>query len=220
MNNPFQSLAKIGVIPVIAIEDAASALPLADALLEGGIHCAEITFRTAAACQSIEVMASKRPELIVGAGTVLSLEQLCAARDAGATFALAPGFDRQLVDASIALNFPFAPGVMTPSEVGAALSAGLRTMKFFPAGAAGGTKMLAAIDAPFSHLEPRVIPTGGVTLANMHEWLAIPAVLAIGGTWLATRDAINRGAWKEIADACKAAINRVAEIRGRATRKD
>ena len=109
MSNPFHSLAEIGVIPVIAIDDAAMALPLADALLEGGIHCAEITFRTAAARQSIEVMASKRPELIVGAGTVLSLEHLCAARDAGATFALAPGFDRQLVEATIALNFPFAP---------------------------------------------------------------------------------------------------------------
>ena len=122
MNNPFQSLAGIGVIPVIAIDDAASALPLADALLEGGIHCAEITFRTAAARQSIEIMASQRPELIVGAGTLLNLEHLCAARDAGATFGLAPGFDRQMVDASIALSFPFAPGVMTPSEVGAALS--------------------------------------------------------------------------------------------------
>ena len=218
MNNPFQSLAGIGVIPVIAIDDAASALPLADALLEGSIHCAEITFRTAAARQSIEIMASQRPELIVGAGTLLNLEHLCAARDAGATFGLAPGFDRQLVDASIALSFPFAPGVMTPSEVGAALSTGLRTMKFFPAGAAGGTKMLSAIEAPFSHLGPRFIPTGGVTLANMHEWLAIPTVLAIGGTWLATRDAIARGAWKEIADACKAAIGRVAEIRGQSAR--
>lgn len=213
MTTPFQRLAEIGVIPVIAIEDAASALPLADALLEGGIHCAEITFRTAAARQSIEIMASQRPELIVGAGTLLSLDNLCAARDAGATFGLAPGFDPQLVAAATALGFPFAPGVMTPSEVGAALSAGLRTMKFFPAGAAGGTKMLTAVEAPFSHLQPRFIPTGGVTLANMHEWLAIPTVLAIGGTWLATRDAIARSAWKEISDACKAAIGRVAEIR-------
>lgn len=214
MNNPFHSLAAIGVIPVIAIDEAAMALPLADALLEGGIHCAEITFRTPAARESIEIMASQRPELIVGAGTLLNLENLCAAREAGATFGLAPGLDLRVVEASMALDFPFAPGVMTPSEVGAALSAGLQTMKFFPAGAAGGTKMLAAIEAPFSHLSPRFIPTGGVTLANMHEWLAIPTVLAVGGTWLATRDAIARRAWKEIADACKAAIARVAEIRG------
>lgn len=218
MNTPFHNLAKIGVIPVIAIDDAAMTLPLADALLEGGIPCAEITFRTPAARQSIEIMASKRPELIVGAGTLLNLEHLCAAREAGATFGLAPGLDLQVVAASKALDFPFAPGVMTPSEVGTALSAGLQTMKFFPAGAAGGTKMLSAIEAPFSHLGPRFIPTGGVTLANMHEWLAIPTVLAIGGTWLATRDAIARSAWKEIADACKAAVARVAEIRGQSAR--
>ena len=218
MTTPLENLAQIGVIPVIAIDDAASALPLADALLAGGIHCAEITFRTSAARQAIEAMASQRPELIVGAGTVLNLDQLCAARDAGARFGLAPGFDRPVVEAAISLDFPFAPGVMTPSDVSVALSAGLRTMKFFPAGAAGGTKLLSAIEAPFSHLQPRFIPTGGVTQANMHEWLAIPSVLAIGGTWLATRDAIARSAWKEISDACKVAIERVTEIRGQSAR--
>ncbi|MFT3847401.1 MAG: bifunctional 4-hydroxy-2-oxoglutarate aldolase/2-dehydro-3-deoxy-phosphogluconate aldolase [Propionivibrio sp.] len=218
MSTPFQNLAEIGVIPVIAIDDAASALPLADALLEGGIRCAEITFRTTAARESIEIMTRRRPELIVGAGTLLNIEHLRVAREAGATFGLAPGFDRPVVEAAITLDFPFAPGVMTPSEIGTALSAGLRTMKFFPAGAAGGTKMLSAVEAPYSHLEPRFIPTGGVTLANMHEWLAVPSVLAVGGTWLATRDAIARGAWQEIADACRAAIGRVAEIRGRSAR--
>lgn len=214
MNNSFKKIAEIGVVPVIAIDHVHHALPLADALLSGGIACAEITFRTTAARQVIEIIASKRPELLVGAGTILDLPSLFAARDAGATFGLAPGYNPYVVDAAKALSFSFAPGVMTPSEVGVSLGNGVTTMKFFPAGAAGGTKMLASIEAPYAHLMPRFIPTGGVTYENMHEWLMIKSVLAVGGTWIATRDAIAREAWGEITEMCKAAVEKVQQIRG------
>ncbi len=208
----FEKIAQIGVVPVIAIDNVDHALPLADALLEGGIACAEITFRTAAARAVIEIMARQRPELLVGAGTLLDLPSLFAARDAGATFGLAPGYNAAVVDAAKALSFPFTPGVMTPSEVGACLAAGVTTMKFFPPGSAGGTRMLSSIEAPYAHLKPRFIPTGGVTLENMPDWLSIKSVLAVGGTWIATRDAIAREAWQEITSLCKAASEQVRHI--------
>lgn len=216
--NSFEKIAAIGVVPVIAIDDVRHALPLADALLAGGVACAEITFRTSAARAVIEVMASQRPELLVGAGTILDLQSLCAARDAGAAFGLAPGYNPAVVDAAKALGFAFAPGVMTPSEAGACLANGITTMKFFPAGAAGGTKMLGAIEAPYAHLQPRFIPTGGVTPANLHEWLAISSVLAVGGTWIATREAIAREAWGEITELCKAAVAAVLQARSAVTK--
>ncbi|MGY6411892.1 MAG: bifunctional 4-hydroxy-2-oxoglutarate aldolase/2-dehydro-3-deoxy-phosphogluconate aldolase [Alkalilacustris sp.] len=198
MTDGLAAIAVLRVVPVIAIDEAAHAEPLADALLQGGIDVVEITLRTPAALRVIETLARTRPELHVGAGTVLSAADVAAVRDAGAGFALAPGYDPAVVAAARAADLPFAPGIMTPSELGAALAQGLRLVKFFPAQPAGGPAMLRAIAAPFAHLAPRVIPTGGVTEANLADWLAVPQVVAVGGTWIARPEAMRAGRWSEI----------------------
>jgi 2-dehydro-3-deoxyphosphogluconate aldolase/(4S)-4-hydroxy-2-oxoglutarate aldolase len=213
MTSPFDQVAALGVVPVIAIEHASAAEALADALLEGGLRVAEITFRTSAAAEVIAIMADKRPELLVGAGTILTREALDAAIDAGARFGLAPGFDAEIVSTADARGFPFTPGIMTPSDLTGAARHGLKLAKFFPAEAAGGVSMLSAISAPFAHLGIRFIPTGGVTQGNMHEWLKLGAIAAVGGTWIATRSDIADGRWSDIADKARAAVARARDVR-------
>jgi 2-dehydro-3-deoxyphosphogluconate aldolase / (4S)-4-hydroxy-2-oxoglutarate aldolase len=213
MTHPFETIAAIGVVPVIAIGRAEDAVPLADALLEGGLPIAEITFRTAAAADVLAILRDRRPQLVIGAGTVLDTASLKAAIDAGARFGLAPGFDATLVGAAFAAGLPFAPGVMTPSDLSAAVGHGVRLAKFFPAGAAGGPKMLDAIAAPFAHLGVRFVPTGGVTEATIGDWLRLKSVAAVGGTWIATRDDIAEGRWSEIAAKARAAVARVRAVR-------
>lgn len=210
----FDTLSDYGVVPVIAIDDAKDALPLADALLEGGLPVAEITFRTQAARQVIEEIARHRPELIVGAGTVLSIDQANAAKVAGARFALAPGLDVGVVEHAMSNGMPFAPGIMTPTDLQAALKAGCTMVKFFPAMAAGGPSMLKNIAAPYAHTGVGFNPTGGVNLDNLDEWLAIPQVRAVGGTWIAKRGDIAAGNWNAIAANAREALSRVREIRG------
>lgn len=209
----FDRIAELGVVPVIAIDRADQALALADALLEGGLPVAEITFRTAAAGEVIATLASARPELMTGAGTILSTDNLAAARDAGARFGLAPGFDPRITAAARDAGMPFAPGVMTPSELSLAIAEGLSLFKFFPAQAAGGPSMLSAIAAPFAHLKPRFIPTGGVTLENMGEWLSLPAVAAVGGTWIATREDIAKGDFAAITRKARESVSNAARLR-------
>ena len=209
----FALIAKIGIVPVIAINDARHALPLADALLAGGLPVAEITFRTRAAAEVIATLRDKRPELHVGAGTVLDAASLAAARESGARFALAPGFDRDLVRAAADLDFAFAPGVMTPSELGGALAAGSRVCKYFPGGAAGGPAALRAIATPFAHLAPRFLPTGGVTSENLVTWLAVENVIAVGGTWIATTADIECERWDVIVENARDAVRRVRDAR-------
>ncbi|MDX0422810.1 bifunctional 4-hydroxy-2-oxoglutarate aldolase/2-dehydro-3-deoxy-phosphogluconate aldolase [Sinorhizobium medicae] len=213
MNAPFDHAAKLGIVPVIAIERASDAIALADALLEGGLPLAEITFRTVAAAEVIAIMAEKRPELLVGAGTILTPEALAAAIGAGARFGLAPGFDAEIVAAAKTRNFPFAPGIMTPSDLTAVSRKGLKLAKFFPAKAAGGPAMLEAISAPFAHLGTRFVPTGGVSIDNMHEWLKLGAVAAVGGTWIATKADIGEGRWTDIAAKARAAVARARDVR-------
>jgi 2-dehydro-3-deoxyphosphogluconate aldolase/(4S)-4-hydroxy-2-oxoglutarate aldolase len=213
MTGPFEQAAALGVVPVIAIDRADDALALADALLEGGLPIAEITFRTEAAAEAIAVMAKKRPELNVGAGTILTLEALGAAVAAGARFGLAPGFDAEIVDAAAAREMPFAPGVMTPSDLTAAARRGVRLAKFFPAGPAGGPAMLEAISAPFAHLGIRFVPTGGISEATMGDWLKLNSVAAVGGTWIARKEDIAEGRWTEIADKARRAVAKAGEIR-------
>lgn len=218
MTHPFETIAAIGVVPVIAIESAADAVPLADALLEGGLPIAEITFRTAAAADVIARLAEARPELVVGAGTVLDTASLAAARASGARFGLAPGYDPAVVDAAMEAGLPFAPGVMTPSELSLATGKGVRVAKFFPAGTIGGPKALEAIAAPFAHLGVRFVPTGGVTLENMGEWLALKAVVAVGGTWIARTSDIREGRFADITRNARAAVDKaraLIEARGR-----
>jgi 2-dehydro-3-deoxyphosphogluconate aldolase/(4S)-4-hydroxy-2-oxoglutarate aldolase len=209
----FDEISRHAVVPVIALDDAAAALPLADALIAGGLPVAEITFRTAAARDTIAAIATHRPELLVGAGTVLDEAQVDAARDAGARFALSPGIDEPVLVHARRRGLPFAPGIMTPTDIQRALRHGCAMVKFFPAVAAGGPAMLRAIAAPYAHTGLGFNPTGGVTPENLGDWLAIPEVRAVGGTWIATRADIAAGRWERIADNARAAVRRVAEIR-------
>jgi 2-dehydro-3-deoxyphosphogluconate aldolase/(4S)-4-hydroxy-2-oxoglutarate aldolase len=206
MSDPFDTITKLGVVPVIAIERASDAINLADALLEGGLGVAEITFRTPAAAEVMARISAERPQLMVGAGTVLDLASLEAARQSGARFGLAPGLDAEIVAAAAASGFPFAPGIMTPSDLSAAARLGARTVKFFPAGAAGGPKALDAISAPFAHLGMRFIPTGGVSPATIGDWLALKSVAAVGGTWIARAEDISEGRFADISRKAKEAV--------------
>jgi len=208
MSNPFDAIARIGVVPVIAIEDVKDAVPLADALLAGGLPVAEITFRTPAAADVLAKLAADRPDLIVGAGTVLDLASLEACRLGGAKFGLAPGFDPAIVDSAKAAGLPFAPGVMTPSDISLAAAKGLRLAKFFPAGIAGGPAALEAVSAPFAHLGLRFIPTGGVSLETIGDWLKLKSVAAVGGTWIARTDDIRAGRFGDIERKAREAVAR------------
>jgi 2-dehydro-3-deoxyphosphogluconate aldolase/(4S)-4-hydroxy-2-oxoglutarate aldolase len=211
----FSNLAGYGVVPVIAIDDVKAALPLVDALVEGGLPVAEITFRTAAAREVIATIARHRPDVQLGAGTVLTEEQVDAAVEAGARFALSPGIDPLVLAHAAKRNLPFAPGIMTPSDLQVALRAGCKMVKFFPAMAAGGPTMLKNLAAPYAHTGIGFNPTGGVTLDNLGDWLALPEVRAVGGTWIATRKEIAAGNWKAIAANAAKAVARVREIRGK-----
>lgn len=211
----FDELSTHAIVPVIALDDPAAALPLADALIEGGLPVAEITFRTGAARATIEAIAKARPELLVGAGTVLDEAQVDAALDAGARFALSPGLDTAVLAHAAASGLPFAPGIMTPTDLQAALRAGCRMVKFFPAMPAGGPNMLKNIAAPYAHTGIRFNPTGGVTLDNLGDWLALKEVAAVGGTWIATRADIAAGNFAKIAANARAAVARVAELRAK-----
>lgn len=213
MSDVFAAACRFGVLPVIAIEDAAHAVPLADALAEGGLPVAEVTFRTRAAADVMARMASERPDFLVGAGTVLDLDSLAAAKASGAKFGLAPGFDPAIVDAALSDGFPFAPGIMTPSELTSAMRRGIRLCKFFPAGTAGGPKALEGISAPFAHLGLHFIPTGGVTVDNLGDWLKMKVIAAVGGTWIARTDDIRAGRWADITRNAKAAIEAVKRVR-------
>jgi 2-dehydro-3-deoxyphosphogluconate aldolase/(4S)-4-hydroxy-2-oxoglutarate aldolase len=191
---------------VIALDSAASARPLGEALLAGGLPCAEVTFRTEAAAQAIEAMA-KLDELLVGAGTVLTVEQVDRAVDAGARFVVSPGFSAAVVRRCVALGVPVFPGVMTPTELQLALDEGLSTVKFFPAEQAGGVGMIKALTAPFRTV--RFIPTGGVTAASVRSYLDIPAVVAVGGTWMVPADALAAEDWSRVTSLVREAVTAV-----------
>jgi 2-dehydro-3-deoxyphosphogluconate aldolase/(4S)-4-hydroxy-2-oxoglutarate aldolase len=199
-------LHKFPVIPVIVLDDANDAVPLAEALLAGGLNIIEVTFRTAAAAESIQRIAQAFPEMQVGAGTVVTPEQAKRAIDAGSKFGLAPGTDPETIAYFNAQGVPFIPGIMTPSDIQAAVKAGCTSLKFFPAGAAGGTKLLKAMAAPYANLDIKFCPTGGVTLDNMNEYLSMPEVFAIGGTWLATKAQIQAKEWGTITQQVKDAL--------------
>lgn len=205
-----EKLNQFRVIPVVAIEDPDHALGLADALLEGGLPVVEITFRTAAAAEVIACLRARRPELLLGAGTVLDLPTLARARAAGASFALAPGLAPQVVRRTQRDAFPFFPGAMTPSEFQAGFALGVSVFKFFPAVPAGGLAFLRAVMGPLASAGLRVIPTGGVTADNLGEWLREPGVLAVGGTWIATRADLAAGDWPGIRKKARVAADLAA----------
>jgi 2-dehydro-3-deoxyphosphogluconate aldolase / (4S)-4-hydroxy-2-oxoglutarate aldolase len=207
-------VARYGIVPVIAIENLAGALPLADALLQGGLPVVEITFRTLAAAEVIRTLTRERPQLIVGAGTALTLANLEAAKASGAAFAVAPGLNPQIVNQARQLGLPFVPGVATPSDIEAGLALGCTLLKFFPAEAMGGVAMLEALSAPYKHTGVRFMPTGGVTAANLETYLKLSTVATVGGTWLAKKDDLAAGKWDEIRTRCQAAVQVVHRLRG------
>jgi 2-dehydro-3-deoxyphosphogluconate aldolase/(4S)-4-hydroxy-2-oxoglutarate aldolase len=196
------------VVPVVVLDEAEQALPLAEALLAGGIRVIEITLRTQAGMQAIELLAKRCPEILTGAGTVVTADQAKRALDAGASFGLAPGVDPQTFEIFADAGVPFIPGVMTPSEIQTALGLGCTYLKFFPAGPAGGPSMLKAIAAPYAAFKPRFCPTGGVSLANMKEYLNVSEVFAVGGSWIASRQEIAAGEWATITRKAAEAIER------------
>lgn len=209
----FDQLGAYGVVPVVVIDDAKDALPLADALIDGGLPLAEITFRTSAATEAIHQIARFRPQMLVGAGTVLTMSQVDLAFTAGARFALSPGIDPAVLDYAAKVGLPFAPGVMTPTDLQRALAAGCRMIKFFPAKAAGGPTMLQNIAAPYLHTGIMFNPTGGVTFETMDEWLKMDCVRAVGGTWIATRKDIADGNWDGIRAKARLAAEKLHELR-------
>lgn len=201
------------IMPVIVINDAERAIPLAEALLEGGLNWIEITLRTEAALESIRRIAKALPEMRVGAGTVITEALAQQAIDAGATFGLAPGFSRKILRVFKMNDVPFIPGVCTPSEITTAFEHGYRRLKFFPAEPAGGASYLKAANAPFQSYGIQFCPTGGLNLKNMADYLALPEVFTIGGSWLATGSQINNGEWKLITEQTRQALAKANEIR-------
>ena len=191
----FQDVLKLRVIPVVAIHDAENAGPLADALIEGGLPSAEITFRTEAALEAISCMA-KRGDMLVGAGTVLKVEQARRAVDSGACFIVSPGFNPKVVQYCVENHIPVTPGTSTPTDIERAIDFGLDIVKFFPAEAFGGVKTLEAISAPFGMM--RFIPTGGIGPHNVIAYLNLPNIPACGGSWMVKSDLISKGKFTEI----------------------
>ena len=183
------ALKKIRIVPVLVAESVDAGLRSGETLCANGLPAAEITFRTAAAKPLIRAVVKRFPEMVVGAGTVLNTADLHRAADAGARFAVAPGFNPTVVREALASGIDFIPGVLTPGEIEQALELGLKLLKFFPAEAAGGVTMLKALHAPYRHLGVCFMPTGGVKPANVEAYLATPGVAAVGGTWLNNADA-------------------------------
>jgi 2-dehydro-3-deoxyphosphogluconate aldolase/(4S)-4-hydroxy-2-oxoglutarate aldolase len=211
MNDIFDTIGKIGLMPVIVVEREEDAVPLAEALIEGGLPLAEVTFRTAAAAKVIAAMA-KVPGLCLGAGTVMKPEQVDQAMDLGARFALAPNFSVKTAEYALKKNFPFVPGILSPTEMGNALDAGFTVQKFFPAEPAGGAPFLKAVSAPIKGI--RFIPTGSIDLARLPSYLEIPSVLAVGGSWMVAPKLIQEKKWSEITRLAREAVAIVKSVRG------
>jgi 2-dehydro-3-deoxyphosphogluconate aldolase/(4S)-4-hydroxy-2-oxoglutarate aldolase len=197
-------IAELRVVPVVTIDDAADAAGLASALADGGLPIAEITFRTEAAAEAIAASKAARPDVLVGAGTVLDGATVDRALDAGAEFIVAPGFNPSMVVYALARGVTVIPGVVTPSEIEAAMSLGLRVLKFFPAEASGGPAYLSAVRATYPQV--RFMPSGGVNIGNLASYLALPNVIAAGGTWIATANAIRNHQWDEISGLAAEAV--------------
>lgn len=211
MNDTLLRLGQIGIVPVVTIEDAQTAVALGKALLDGGLTCIEITFRTATAADAIRAISSAYPDLLVGAGTVLTVDQAETAASAGAEFIVAPGFDAEVVSWCLDNDIAIVPGVMTPTDINQALAKGLDVVKFFPAEAAGGTEMLKAIGAPYANV--KFIPTGGINASNLAAYLRLPMVHACGGSFMAGKELIAAADFETITNLARAAVAQVAAAR-------
>jgi 2-dehydro-3-deoxyphosphogluconate aldolase / (4S)-4-hydroxy-2-oxoglutarate aldolase len=198
------------VVPVAVVDSVEDAVPLARALAQGGLPVIEITLRTPCALDCIRAIRQGCPEVLVGAGTVLEPSQVKAALEAGARFAVSPGVNPEVVRAASEQQLFFMPGVMTPSDIELALRLGCRLLKFFPADAAGGVKMLKALAGPYESAGARFIPLGGVSVSNMAEYLAVPVVAAVGGSWVCERKLVRQKKWTEITALAAAAVAKAA----------
>ena len=212
MNDTLKQIGATGIVPVVVLNKVADAQPLAEALIKGGLPCAEVTFRTDAAEESIRAISKKFPDMFVGAGTVLTTEQVDRAIGAGAKFIVSPGLNPKVVEYCIKKGYPITPGIMPPTELEAALGFCLDVVKFFPAENAGGLKMIKAMSAPYTMM--KFMPTGGINATNVRVYLACDKILACGGSWMVKGDLINAGNFAEIERLTKEAAQIVKEIRG------
>lgn len=212
MNEVLKQIEKIGIVPVVVLNDAKDAEPLAKALCEGGLPCAEVTFRTDAAEECIRIMSEKFPDMLVGAGTVLTTEQVDRAVAAGAKFIVSPGTNPRIVKYCVERNIPITPGTANPSDVEQALENGLEVVKFFPAEPLGGLKLIKAMAAPYVGV--KFMPTGGINANNVREYLAYDRILACGGSWMVSSDLVKAGDFAKITELTREAAEIVKEIRG------
>ena len=204
MNAVLEQISKIGIVPVVKIDRAEDALPLAKALCAGGLPCAEVTFRTSAAAEAIKIMTTNFPDMCVGAGTVLNTEQVDAAVAAGSKFIVSPGLNPRTVKYCIDKNVPFAPGVSTPSDIEMAIELGLDVVKFFPAEQAGGLAAIKAMAAPYVNM--KFMPTGGINAKTLTSYLDFNKIIACGGSWMVPADLINAGEWDKIEQLTREAV--------------
>ena len=211
MNDTLKQICSTGIVPVVVLNKADDAEPLAQALVKGGLPCAEVTFRTDAAEESIRRIAKKFPEMFVGAGTVLTTEQADRAVGAGAKFIVSPGLNPKVVEHCLKKGYPITPGIMTPTELEMALGFGLDVVKFFPAENAGGLKMIKAMSAPYTMM--KFMPTGGINATNVRDYLACNKILACGGSWMVKGDLVTAGNFAEIERLTKEAAGIVKDIR-------
>ena len=213
MKETADKIHEYGVVPVVVINDAKDAGMLADVLCEEGLPCAEVTFRTAAAKDAIRMMADEQPEMLVGAGTVLTVEQVGQAIEAGAKFIVSPGFDPEIVDYCISKNIAVFPGCVTPSEAAQAVKRGMKVVKFFPAQQFGGVSTVKALAAPYTTL--KFMPTGGVNMENLESYLSCDKVIACGGSWMVKSELIESGQFEKIRQMTRQTVETVAAIRGK-----
>lgn len=211
-NDVFSQVKQAGVLAVLMIDRVEDAVPLAETLLAGGICAMELTLRTDAALPALEAIGKATPDMIVGVGTVLTEDQVKEASDRGAAFLVSPGLNPKTLGAAAKVGIPFAPGIATPSDIEAALEFGCKTLKFFPAELLGGLPYLRSIAAPYAHLGLEYVPLGGVKQSNLAEYLAEPLISAVGGSWLAPKDLVKAGQWKQIEEIAAAAAE---TVRGR-----
>lgn len=212
MSAILEELSSLGVVPVVVLKHSEDAVSLAEALCRGGLPCAEVTFRTEAAEESIRLMSRAFPQMLVGAGTVLTVEQVDRAAAAGAKFMVSPGFDPEIVDYCMAKDILVIPGCVTPSEVAQGVKRGLKVLKFFPSEQAGGAAMLRAMAAPYTDV--KFMPTGGVSAKNLEEYLSFDRIAACGGSWMVKSDLIDGKQFDRIEALTREAVELVKKIRG------
>ena len=213
MNEVLKQINEIGIIPVVVLDDAKDAKPLAEALCAGGLPCAEVTFRTEAAEECIRIMASEYPDMLVGAGTVLTTDQVDRAVAAGAKFIVSPGLNPRIVKYCVEKGIVITPGCSNASDIEIALENGLEVVKFFPAEPAGGLNMIKALAAPYVNV--KFMPTGGINAKNVRDYLAYNRIIACGGSWMVKADLIKNGEYDKITAMCKEAVEIVKESRGK-----